>query len=797
MYDLGRQFHIDLNKLKSKSNAIITGANYRFTILSERLIRLEYSKDGKFNDYATEMVNFRDFDVPNFDVKQDNRMLEISTSYFKLSYIKNAPFKNIKNLKVLLNGTDKIWYYGHPEIRNYFGNHLNLSSPNTSSVNKGLYSLEGFVSFDDSYTFRLDQNGTIMNANKDNLDIYLFMYNRDFGYCMSDYFKLTGNPSLIPRYALGNWWCRDKVYSENDILNTINDFKRSNIPLSIFLLDKQWHINEYGKYKDLETGFTFNNKYFSNPKLLIDNLHYNGIKLGLKVNPKQGIMPYEANYNEAIKYLQVKPGHSIRFEPFNPRFLDVYFKLFLHPLENIGVDFFWNDYDNNKDSYSTWVMNHYHYFDLEKNYAKRGMTLGRNSLIAPHRYPVLYSEKTKVSWDNFKLIPFYNLSASNIGVSWWSHDIGGYSEGIEEAELYIRSVQLGVYSPILRFHSAGGKYYKREPWRWDKKTYEIVSDYLRLRHRLIPYLYTEAYKYHKNGSLIFQPLYYLVPKLYDDLIYRNEYFFGSELLVAPIINKKEPIMNRTIHKFYLPEGMWYDFRTGKKFVGNRKYTSFYKEEDYPVFAKRGSIIPLSNKSNESNTSNPTELEIHVFPGENNTYELYEDDGVSSYYKQGYFLKTMIDYNYLPNNYTLIIRSMEGKSGIAPDNRSYKIRFRNTKHASDVIVRFNSTIIESNNYIDGTDFIVEVKNIPTLGQLTINCKGNDIEIDAVRLINEDIDEILSDLQIETVLKENIANVIFSDLPINKKRIAIRKLKRKGLDKSFITLFLKLLEYIEYI
>lgn len=797
MYDLGKQFHIDLSKLKSKNDSIVAGPNYRFTVLSERLIRLEYSKDGKFNDYATEMVTFRDFDKPEFNIIDDGKVLKIITKYFKLEYIKTTSFKSSKNLKVSLNNTDKIWYYGHPEIRNFYGNNISLTSPNNTNLNKGLYSLDGFVSFDDSYTFRLDENGTIINANRDNLDIYLFMYNRDFGYCIKDYFTLTGMPSLIPRYALGNWWCRDKEYTTNDLVEVVNNFIKNDMPLSVLLLDKSWHINELGKYKNLETGFTFNKNLIPNPKLLIDSLHKIDIKLALKVNPKEGIMPYEPLYNEAIKYLPTKQGAPIKFEPFNPRFLDVYFKLFINPLENLGVDFFFNDYDNPKDSYSTWVMNHYHFYDLEKTSAKRGMILGRNSLIAPHRYPVLYSGKTKVSWDNFKLIPFYNLSASNIGVSWWSHDIGGYSEGIEEAELYTRSVQLGVYSPILRFHSSGGKYYKREPWRWDKETYEIVSDYLKLRHRLIPYLYTEAYKYHKDGSLIFQPLYYLVPTAYDDLFYRNEYFFGSQLLIAPILNKKEPIMNRTIHKFFLPEGMWYDFKTGKKFPGNRKYTSFYKTEDYPVFAKRGSIIPLSNNSNMSNTSNPTELEIHVFPGESNTYELYEDDGISSLYKQGYYLKTMIDYNYLPNNYTLIIRSLEGKSGIAPTTRNYKIRFRNTKLASDVIVRFDSNVLESKNYVDDTDFIVEVKNVPTLGQLTINCKGNDIEIDAVRLINEDIDEILSDLQIETVLKEEIAKVIFSDLPINKKRIAIRKLKKKHLDKSFITLFLKLLEYIEYI
>ena len=348
----------------------------------------------------------------------------------------------------------------------------------------------------------------------------------------------------------------------------------------------------------------------------------------------------------------------------------------------------------------------------------------------------------------------------------------------------------------MRFHSAKGRYYKREPWRWDSKTFNIVGNYLRLRHRLTSYLYTEAYKYYKTGSMIFQPLYYYLPEVYDDLLYRNEYFFGNELLVAPIVNKKDPIMNRTIHRFFLPEGMWYEFTTGKKYAGKKKYISFYKEEDYPIFAKRGSIIPLSNKSNVNNTSNPTDIEIHVFPGQNNTYRMYEDDGISSLYKEGFYLITEIDYNYLPNNYTLIIRSIEGKSGIVPDKRNYKIRFRNTKFAEDVIVYFNSTQIEvTNKYVENNDFIVEVNGVSTVGQLTINCKGKDIEIDAVRVINEDIDLIISDLQIQTVLKEKISEILFSDDEIKIKRIKIRKLKKDNLDKSFINLFLKLLEYIQ--
>ena len=296
--------------------------------------------------------------------------------------------------------------------------------------------------------------------------------------------------------------------------------------------------------------------------------------------------------------------------------------------------------------------------------------------------------------------------------------------------------------------------------------------------------------------MIFQPVYWY-SKVYDNTVYRNEYFFGSELLIAPILEKKNTVMNRTIHKFYLPEGegMWYEFTTGKKYAGDKKYVSFYKEEDYPIFARRGSIIPLSNKSNINNTSNPTDLEIHVFPGQNNTYRMYEDDGISSLYKEGYYLITEIDYNYLPNNYTLIIRSIEGKSGIVPDYRNYKIRFRNTKYAEDVEVHFDSAIIEvSNKYIEDNDFIVEINDVKTVGQLTINCKGSDIEIDAVRVIGEDIESILSDLQIETSIKEKVALILFSNEPLKDKRIKIRKLKKK-LDKSFITLFLKLAEYME--
>ncbi|MDD2518773.1 MAG: glycoside hydrolase family 31 protein, partial [Bacilli bacterium] len=455
------------------------------------------------------------------------------------------------------------------------------------------------------------------------------------------------------------------------------------------------------------------------------------------------------------------------------------------------------DTNSNINRLNTFILNHYHFYDMKRNYKRRPMILSNNAGVAAHRYPVLYSGKTLVDWKTLKQTPFFNSSASNIGVSWWSHDIGGYYKGIEDNELYIRFVQLGVFSPILKFGSDKGKYYKREPWRWSIKTYAIVKDYLKLRHRLIPYLYSEAYKYHKEGIPLIEPIYYRYKEMYDDVLYRNQYYFGNGFFISPIITKKNYIMNRVIHNFYIPDGVWYDFVTGKKFPGGRSYVSFFRDQDYPVFVKAGSIIPLSNDDNLFDTTPPTNLEIQVFPGRSNLYQLYEDDGMSDLYNKGFYIKTNIDYNYLPNNYTVIVRALEGKSGIIPKYRNYKIVFRNTKQADEVITYVNDQEIKNKHYTSGPDFIVEVNNVSTIAQLTVNCKGKDIEIDAVRLINDDIEGIISDLTIETEMKEKIDAVIFSDLPMKKKRIAVRRLRNKGLKPKFIRLFLKLLEYIEQV
>lgn len=797
MYNLGDQFKFDLEKAKVNPDSVIKGNKYRITILTESLIRLEYSNDGIFNDLPTLNVWYRNFDKPSFEVQEIDNQLVIKTNFFNLIYLKEKPFyggkiKPDNNLRVTSSITNKIWYYTCSEARGYEAPSYRVGDKDYKKLS--LFSLNGFVSIDDSKTDYFDEYGCLQKNENSNIDIYLFMYGTKFFTCLEDYYKITGLPSLLPRYAFGNWWSRNITYNEESVQKIVDDFKEHDIPLSAILLNDSWSKRTKKDYPS----FSFNSELFSTPQNMISKIHENNVHLGLTINPMLGFSNVEDNYEYLKQYLTPNSEGIIPFNVLNTRDIDAYLKIMIHPLDNLGIDFYNIDYFDLNHIKELMLLKHYSMLDIKRDINKRPLIYGYNADMVSHRYSILYYGKASVTWDTLSKISRFNCDSANIGVSWWSHDIGGFSKGIEDTELYTRFIQLGVFCPILKLNSDAGKYYKRYPWKWGIKTYKIAKDYLIFRHKLIPYLYAENYRYHKLGIPFIQPFYYQYPQLYDDEIYANEYYFGSQLFISPIVKHKDYVMNRTIHRFYIPEGMWYDFVTGKKFPGGRKYVSFFRDEDYPVFAKAGAIIPLSLNIENNNTGVPTDLEIQIFPGRNNIYNLYEDDGISNKYENGEYLITNIEYNYMPNNYTVIIRPIEGNKGVIPEKRNYKINFRNTKKSENVISYVNNTKIENHTYVDNNDFIVEIKDVPTLEQLTLNCKGKDIEIDALRIINDDVEGILNDLPIQTEVKEIIDNIIFDKTTtIKQKRIQIRKINSKMLERKYVELFLKLLDYIDQV
>ena len=399
MYPLGKQFEVDYARAKSDDKTIIKGSNFRITVITERIVRLEYSPSGAFVDRPTQLIVRRNLGCPEFQVKQDSQFVEIVSKYFHLTYVKRQPFVGtkvdpMKNLKISLVSRDrdrnKDWYYGHPEARNMMGNFISVDVSTSKDLCRGLYSLDGFSSIDDSKNKLIMEDGTLDDPPTDHIDIYVFMYDRDFKQALFDYFKMTGSPAMIPRYALGNWWSRNVTYDDMSTSELIKKFERKKIPFSVMLFDHDWHYRNVGEYSGLKVGYTFNTNLFRNPQAMIEKFHKRGIRVGLCINPEGGFYPHEQYYKQASDFLGVSDSKIILFDPLNPKILDVLFKAFLHPLENVGVDFFWNDYQGDSNPTKLWAINHYLYLDSGRNPAKRSMILARNGIYGAHRYPILY-----------------------------------------------------------------------------------------------------------------------------------------------------------------------------------------------------------------------------------------------------------------------------------------------------------------------------------------------------------------------------------------------------------------------
>lgn len=766
------------DKLISDKESYVTGNKYRFTVLSPRLIRIEYSPDGKFEDRPTALVINRKFPKVNYSITESETLIQIATEVFTLTYVKDKELKSntlSSNIKAVINNTKIEWQLNNPEAKNLMSINFSIDSIKDKIIlDKGLYSLDGFCVIDDSKNPVLDENDNFTERKAGVKDIYLFMYNKDFEGCLADYFTLTGYPSLIPRYALGAWWYKNDKYTTDDINNLITRFNNDNIPISIFLLGDYWHdqTNNYTPVIDLRNASAYLNKY--------------NIKLGVTINPKLEIKKGTNEYNVISNYIN---SNNFNFVPLTNDKLGIYLNLFINNLESLGVSIFSIDYNNPLDRINLWKFNHYHAGRREV-VNQRALVLSRNAGIAPHRYPVIFSGKTKVNWTTLNLLPRYNLQGYNMGISFIANPIGGYSGGIEEDELYLRYIQFACFSPIFLLASEGGKYYKREPWKWNSIIQNHIITYMNLRYKLIPYLYSESYNYHKTGHGIIKPFYYDYPKIYDDPLYKNQYFLGRDFFVSPITNRKNIVIKRVMKKVFVPNGIWFDFLQGKQYTGNKYYSNFYRDEDYPVFVKAGAIVPMQINPKEDI---PTTLELAIYPLDNGEYSLYEDDGVSKNYTKGIYMITKFNYQYEVDNYTFTISKQDGKNLLS--TRNYIIRFKNTRNITEVNI--NDKMIKYSCYYDKNDFIIKIDNQMIGRDLTINIKGKNILVSSVRLINEEIKEILYDLEINTNLKEKLDEILFSDLDVRKKRIKIRKLKRKGLDNKYIKIFINLLEYIQKI
>jgi alpha-glucosidase (family GH31 glycosyl hydrolase) len=249
-----------------------------------------------------------------------------------------------------------------------------------------------------------------------------------------------------------------------------------------------WHLTETGNTSTGWTGYTWNPELFPDPAGLFQQIHDLGLKTSLNLHPAEGIHPHESQYAEFANFMGIKPetGQPVPFDPADPHFIQGYFELLHHPIEDQGLDFWWLDWQQGHKTRLSgldplWWLNHLHFYDLMRNGTKRPFIFSRWGGLGNHRYPIGFSGDTVVGWQALDFQPGFTTSAANVGYGWWSHDIGGHMGGLENDELYTRWVQYGVFSPILRLHSTNNPYNERLPWGRGIAAYAATASAMRLR----------------------------------------------------------------------------------------------------------------------------------------------------------------------------------------------------------------------------------------------------------------------------------------------------------------------------
>ncbi len=691
--------HFKLNvEPLAAAEAVVQVGHARFTVLTERLIRLEYHPDDRFEDRASQAFWFRAMSVPDFRVEIGTNTAEIETDYLHLRY-QAAPGQGFtpETLSITLKMNGIVWHPGDSAYDNLLGTTRTLDFVNGyTPLEPGLMSRAGWAVLDDSTTLVFNDDHWIEPRAPGGTDWYFFGYGHSYKVCLRDYCRVSGQMPLVPRWILGNWWSRYWAYSQDDLMQLINDFEAYELPFSVCIIDMDWHLTETGNASTGWTGYTWNRNLFPDPGGLIRFLHRKGLKTALNLHPAEGIHDHEEYYPEMARRTGIDPSTKtpVKFEIENPAFAQAYFEVLHHPYERMGVDFWWVDWQQGLSCDlpgldPLWLINHLHFHDLGRNGARRPLIFSRWGNEGHQRYPIGFSGDTYRTWDTLRFESYMTATASNIAYGWWSHDIGGHTSGVADSELFARWVQFGVFSPIMRIHIGKGEMYDQRPWMFeDAEVLRVLRDALQLRHALIPYLYTMAHRAHQDSLPLILPMYYDYPENEEAYHCPHQYQFGADLIAAPFVTPADPETQLSRQVVWLPEGDWYDFFTGERFAGNRWHAIYGRLSDIPLFARAGSIVPLGPRKGWGGIENPDELHVHVFAGADHTFTLYEDDGETNAHCTGKVCLTTFTQRWMDNQLEFTINAPTGDPTLIPILRIFCIHLHGVQEAVSLTAEIN-------------------------------------------------------------------------------------------------------------
>ncbi|MFB6341217.1 TIM-barrel domain-containing protein [Saccharicrinis sp. FJH62] len=693
-------------------NAVVISGNARFTVLTPRVIRMEWAPGGSFTDNATLTFVNRRLPVPEFETKETDGQLVIRTGVLTLTYKTGSGRFTKENLNVEFSpyGNKGTWCPGKANPGNLLGTTRTLDNVDGApeSLEQGIISRDGWVMVDDSDRPLFDNSDwpwVMARREIGQQDYYLFVYGTDYKTALKDFTAIAGKIALPPKFAFGAWWSRYRQYTDTQFRDLIDEFEMHDVPLDVLVIDIDWHyrsLPQFFKNGQLQrdqagetfgwTGYTWDTDYFPDPKKFLQWTNEKDLKTCLNLHPASGIQPFEAKYPEMAKAMGIDPKTKkyVPFDITDKKFASNYMDIILHPFEKDGVDFWWLDWQqwgntNIPGVNPTFYLNYVHYSDMERQGKARPLIFHRWGGLGNHRYQIGFSGDTHITWKSLQYQPYFTATAANVGFGYWSHDIGGHMGKPGSPELYTRWIQWGIFSPIFRTHCTSDTALERRIWAYPLDYFKIMRDAYQLRYTMIPYIYNEAYYTYESGVSTVHPMYYDYPGDEEAYQFTHQYMFGRDMLVAPVTKPLGKDSLYTMQKVWLPKGSWFEMSKGSLFNGDQIIDFPCTIEDIPVFIKEGAIIPMQTKMKRVKNGTTDPLILSVYPGSSGSLRLYEDEGNNNNFKNSAFSVTPVTFIKDTNKLRLTISPVEGSFPGMFSKRAYELRFPNTFPPLSVLV----------------------------------------------------------------------------------------------------------------
>ena len=548
---------------------------------------------------------------------------------------------------------------------------------------------------------------------------YYFVYGTDMDDVISGYRTLTGKSQIMPKWAMGYWQSREKYNTQEEVLSTITEFRKRNIPIDNIVIDwLHWKQDSWGSHE-------FDPERFPNPKAMVDSIHSLNGRVMVSVWPKfyastEHYKEFDRNgwmYQGAIRddiHDWVGPGYLGSFyDAYHPEARKLFWSQMNDHYMPLGIDAWWmdasepnirdcTDLQYRKDlttptalGPSAKYFNAYALMNAEAIYNgqrgvdpdKRVFLLTRSGFAGLQRYSTAtWSGDIATRWEDMESQISAGLNFAMSGIPYWTMDIGGFcvedryvaaqtlfnEKGIENddlkewRELNTRWYQFGCFAPLFRAH---GQWPFREVFNIAPEShpaYKSIVAYTKLRYNLMPYIYSLAGMTHFDDYTIMRPM---VMDFTSDNYSRDikdQYMFGPALLVAPVC--EYGARSRSV---YLPEGeQWYDFYTGAAVAAGKNVTVDAPYERMPLFVRGGSIVPFGGDIQSTAEESKEPLTLYVYAGRDGSFSLYEDEGTNYNYEKG--LCSHIQLSYDDSKSVLTISDRKGEFPGMKNERTLKI-----------------------------------------------------------------------------------------------------------------------------